>query len=85
MDKAYEIKSYDIVLELVDRGYTSIIPDEEATEEIWLVQAPQHYSTTKAKKIISTVIRLYSAAKERSRAQIQYEKLLCELEQLESQ
>jgi hypothetical protein len=85
MDKAYEIKSYDIVLELVDRGFALVIPDEEATEEIWLVSPPQHYSTTKAKKIISTVIRLYSAAKNRQRAQMQYETLLCELEQLESQ
>lgn len=81
----HEIKNQEIALTLEERGFTILVPDEEVAEEIWLMQAPQHLSATKAKKIVSTIIRLYSTAKEMSRAQVRYDKLVNELECLERQ
>jgi hypothetical protein len=75
----YEIKNQEIALALEERGFAIL----EQLSDNWQVVPPEHFSATKAKKIISTVIQLYSAAKEMSRAQSRYAKLLSDLEYLE--
>lgn len=73
-----DIKSEEIAQALLERGFTCSAVSPEA----WTMQSPETVSSTKAKKIVSTVIKLYSTAKEITRAEERYHKLWWELEGL---
>lgn len=74
-----DIKSEEISQALLERGFTCSAVSSEA----WTMQSPETISSTKAKKIVSTVIKLYSAAKEIAYATHRYDKLIEELETLQ--
>ena len=68
----YDIRNAEIAKELITYGFTLV----NTTPGIWTLEAPENISATKSRKIISTMIKLYVAAKEVSRAQKRYEGLL---------
>lgn len=74
----YEIRTQEIVEELMQQGFTvaSYIPG------VWTMEAPEHLSHTKARKVISTMIQLYTAAKDLGRAKDRYERLVMQLNRL---
>lgn len=76
----YTIRNKDIADELQLQGFTSVLDEDNS----WIVIAPDTLSATKARKIISATINLYSAAKELGKAQNKYDKLLIELTELSS-
>lgn len=76
----YEIRNQEIALELEKQGFTI----HDAFDNCWTMQAPANISSTKARKIISVIIKLYSTAKELNRANMRYNNLASQLEQLTS-
>jgi hypothetical protein len=74
----YDIKNEEIAQALVEQGFTIF----SVSTDGWTMEAPETVSATKARKIISTVIKLYIAAKEVNRSNQRYEYLLEKLERL---
>ena len=74
----YDIRNEEVAQALVEQGFEvyNTIPG------CWTMQAPENISTTKARKIISTIIKLYTTAKELNRAQQKYDYLVDQLERL---
>jgi hypothetical protein len=77
----YDVRTAEIVEELMHQGFVvaSYIPG------VWTMEAPANLSTTKARKIISTVIQLYTAAKDIGRAKERYQRLMHQLNKLASE
>lgn len=75
----YDIRNAEIAQELIRIGFIlhNTIPD------CWTLEAPPSMSATKARKVISTIIKLYMAAKELNRAQSKYDNLLNKINKLD--
>ena len=71
----YEIRNPDIMKDLVAQGFEVV----STSTDCWTVSAPETISSTKARKIISLCIKLFSAAKELSKASKRYKGLVDEI------
>ena len=74
----YQIRSDEVAEVLIERGF--LVVNQEPGDIT--IQAPESISATKARKIISIVIKLFTAAKEVSRAQERYQELVDRLEEV---
>lgn len=72
------IYSENIMKDLLEQGFT-IAHTEPG---LWVMEQPADISSTKARKIASTCIKLYVAAKELSRANNKYLKLIDQINDL---
>lgn len=75
----YEIRNQEIAKELLVLGFNlqGYTPGYG-----WTIEAPPGMSATKARKIISAIIKLFNIAKELVRAQNKYNNLLNEIDNL---
>lgn len=74
----YDIKNEEVAVELEKQGFSVY----NTTPGCWTMEAPTNISSTKARKIISIIIKLYVAAKELGRAQQKYTNLVAKIDQL---
>lgn len=75
----YDIRNPEIAQELIRIGFTLY----NTSPDCWTLEAPLEMSATKARKVISTIIKLYLAAKELNRAQSKYDNLLNKINKLD--
>lgn len=68
----YDIRNADIAKDLIEQGFVLY----NTTPGIWTIEAPPDVTSTKARKLISICIKLYSASKEYARARKKYENLV---------
>ena len=72
----YTIRNAEIAQALEDQDF--IVVDSSAG---FLMQAPDGMSSTKARSVISIIIKLYTIAKEIERGQETYDRLIKQLEE----
>ena len=75
----HEIKNEYIMQDLLAQGFYAVATDKPG---VWVMEAPPELSKTKARKIVSTCINLFVAAKQLSRSRLNYQRLIEELNQL---
>lgn len=76
----FDIHNEYIAKDLIGQGFTLA----SATDGLWVLNKPEEISNTKARKIVSVCIKLFGAAKNLSRAKINYLHLIKEINQLNS-
>ncbi len=74
----HEIKNECIMKDLLGLGFKI----HNTSPGLWVMEAPADVSKTKARKIVSTAINLFVAAKTLSRSRLNYQRLIEEMNTL---